>query len=331
MSGSSRPVVGIDVGKEMLDVSAFGQGTTRSPQKRIRRERGELIKLAKELKGAAVECVLLEASGGYERLVLDTLYVAGVPVALVQPSRVRDYARAIGRRAKSDAIDCRVLAEFAGAVPVLAWKPADPHLDQARELGRYRTELVDQRTADKHRLGQCIHDRMRVMVEDHIAFLDEKIRELDGEIASLIAEVPDAHQQSRRLQTVPGIGPVTAARLITELPELGQSNRRAIASLVGLAPMNDDSGTHSGQRHVGGGRREPRTALFQAANVAKQHNPVIHAFYTKLRAEGKHHLVAMVACARKLLVILDAMARNETDWRFDEPTEPAPPDSTRAP
>lgn len=316
MTGSVR-VVGIDVGKQTLDISAFGEGETASPRQSIQREQRELLDLAKRCQKAEITLVLMEASGGYEKLVLDTLHVAGVPVALVQPSRVRDYARAIGRRAKTDAIDCEVIAQFGAAVPIPAWKPPDRHLDEARELGRYRNELVAQRTADKQRLKQCSNERARIIVEDVIAFLDGKIAELDREIVSLIAEVAEAQTLSQRLQTVPGVGPVTAARLVTELPELGKSNRRAIAALVGLAPMNDDSGQRTGQRHIAGGRRAPRTALFQAANSAKQSNPVIRALYTKLRAAGKHHLVAMVACARRLLVILDAMARHATDWTLD--------------
>lgn len=321
MTGSKR-VVGIDVSKDTLDVSAFGEGPTASPQKTIRRERGALLEFAKLCGKAGVELVVMEASGGYEKLVLEVLHVAGVQVALVQPSRVRDYARAIGRRAKTDAIDCEVLAGFGAKVEIPVWRPPDPRLDEARELGRYRDELVQQRTADKLRLKQCSHERARIIIEDLIAVFDEKVAELDREIASLIAEVDQAQLVSERLQTVPGVGPVTAARLVTELPELGHADRRAIASLVGLAPMNDDSGRHSGQRHIVAGRREARTALFQAANSAKLHNPVIRAFYAKLRAQGKHHLVAMIACARKLLIILNAMVHRASDWAPASATEP---------
>jgi transposase len=266
----------------------------------------------------------MEASGGYEALVRDTLHVGGIPVAVVQPARVRHFARASGRRAKTDAIDCQIIAQYGVTFELVGWKPADPRLDQARELGRYRDELVDMRTADKLRLKQCAHECARISIEDHIAFLDRKVTELDREIASLIAEVDDARAVASRLRTVPGVGAITAARLVTELPELGKTNRREIASLAGLAPMNDDSGRHAGARHVGGGRREIRTALFQAANSAKIFNPVIRSFYAKLRAEGKHHLVAMVACARKLLVILNALVRSERDWVSDAATRPSP-------
>lgn len=313
MMASTR-VVGIDVGKDMLDISAFGEGATASPRTSIRRERDALLKVIDRCRSAGVELVVMEASGGYESLVRDTIHAGGIPVAIAQPSRVRDFARAIGRRAKTDAIDCQVIAQFGATVELTLWKPADPRLEEARELGRYRDELVQVRTADKLRLKQCAHECARIVIDDHIAFLDGKVAELDREIARLIAEVDDARTIAQKLRTVPGVGAVTAARLITELPELGKANRREIASLVGLAPMNDDSGHHAGPRHIMGGRREIRTALFQAANSAKIFNPVIRSFYAKLRAAGKHHLVAMVACARKLLVLLNAIVRSDRDW-----------------
>lgn len=313
MSGSQQ-VVGIDVGKETLDISAFGDGTTASPRRTIPRSRDALQEVAELLKRCGVKLAVMEASGGYERLVLETLHIAGIPVALVEPIRIREYARALGRRAKTDAIDCQVIAKFGTDVALPIWQPADSRLDQARELGRYRDDLVAHRTSDKLRLKQCRHERARIAIEDHIDFLNDKIRELDREIASLIAEVDAAYAISKRLQTVPGVGPITAARLVTELPELGTSDRRVIAALVGLAPMNDDSGQRTGSRHIAGGRRAPRTALFQAANTAIHHNAIIRDFYAKLRAQGKEHKVAIIACARKLLVILDAMVRHATDW-----------------
>lgn len=313
MTGS-RCVVGIDVGKETIDVSAFGSGKAAHPQRSMNRGKRELESLARDCKRAAVDLVIMEASGGYEKLILETLHKAKVAVTLVQPSRVRDYAKAIGKRAKTDAIDCRVIAEFGAKVEVPEWKPMDVNLDQARELGRYRNDLIKQRTAEKNRLKQCFHPRTHVLIADHIKFLSKAIKDLDQEIASLIAVVPGARETSERLQTAPGVGPVSAATLVTELPELGTGGRRAITAMVGLAPMNDDSGKHKGQRVIAGGRREPRTALYQAANVAKRHNPAIKAFYATLRSRGKSHKQALVACARKLLVILDAMVRHKTDW-----------------
>lgn len=322
----SMRVVGIDVGKAKLDISAFGSGKGSHLQRSIERDVASLKRVAKECLRAKVDLVVMEASGGYERLALETLHAEGVKVALVQPSRVRDYAKAIGKRAKTDAIDCEVIARFGAAVSLQRWEPPSPALEQARQLGRHRDDLVAQRTAEKQRLEQTSNPRTCELIQEHIAFLAGHIRRIETEIASLIASVPEAQEKCARLMTVPGVGPVTASRMLTELPELGTLNRRAISALVGLAPINDDSGTYRGQRHIAGGRREARTSLFQAANVAKTHNPVIRAFYARLRANGKHHLVATVACARKLLTILDAMMRNKTDWappKADEPTVPA--------
>ncbi len=315
MEGSKR-VVGIDVGKEMIDVSAFAGDDDKSyKQRTLKRDEGTLTKLAKELKRAAVDLVVMEASGGYESLVLETLHASGLSVALVQPARVRSYAKAIGQRAKTDAIDCEVIAKFGAAVAPEPWKPLDPQLAQARELSRYRDGLVAQRTAEKVRLMQCRDERLKVLIEEHIAFVSTQVKRLDGEISMLIKSVKTAKEAYQRLETVPGVGPVIAAKLITELPELGTLNRRQITALAGLAPMNHDSGTHRGQRRIAPGRREVRVALFQAANVAKQHNPIIKLFYAKLRSKGKPHLVAMIACARKLVVILDAMMRQGVNWQ----------------
>ena len=309
-----KRVVGIDVGKENLDVSAFGEGRTARAQGTIERNKGAIEKLAKSCKAAQVELAVMEASGGYEKLVLRVMHKTGVPLALVQPARVRAYAKAIGRLAKTDALDCRLIAQFGASVEVAPWQPADPHMEQAQELSRYRDALVKQRTTEKQRLQVCEDALMQTMLRAHITFLNAQINQLEETIEEHVAQVSEARERSRRMQTVPGVGPVTTARLLTELPELGLLNRRSIAALVGLAPMNHDSGKYRGERHVIGGRREPREALFMAANVARQHNPVLMAFYKRLRDKGKPHLVAVVACARKLLVILDAMIRHKTDW-----------------
>lgn len=255
----------------------------------------------------------MEASGGYERLVLEILYAAGVQVALVQPLRVRSYAKAMGRKAKTDAIDATVIADFATTIELEPWKPVDKHLDEARELMRLRSELVRMSTILKNRLLSptlsVARDGLNAVLEEHrrqIALIEAQVAQrLSPSAQGVIVE---------RLQTVPGVGPVTASVLVTELPELGTLDRRHIASLVGLAPMNNDSGRHRGRRVTQGGRTHARTALYQAANVAKTHNPVLREFYARLRSKGKPHLVAMIACARKLLVILDAMVRHQRDW-----------------
>lgn len=303
-------VVGVDVGKESIEVSRFG-GAERT--RTVVRSVEELTKLAEELKTAEVGRVVMEASGGYEQIVLKTLHVAGIEVALAQPHRVRAYAKAIGRRAKTDSIDAEVIAAFGGGVELRAWQPADKQLQEARELVRVRDDLVRMATTLKNLAqGPSVSAAEDALVEV-LAAHTKAIKELQQRITGLLT----ASAQSdvfERLQTVPGVGPVIASVLTTELPELGKLDRRATSALAGVAPMNYDSGQYNGQRHIHGGRAHIRTALFQAANVAKQHNPIIKPFYAKLRARGKPHRVALIACARKLLVILNAMIRHGKDW-----------------
>jgi transposase len=307
-----KTVVGIDIGKDTVEVSQFG---TSSATRSLPRTVDALTTLAEELHAADVALVAMEASGGYERLVLETLHVAGLEVALVQPQRVRAYAKAIGRRAKTDAIDAEVIAAFAAAIELAAWKPNSKELEAARELMRLRDELVRMSTALKNRLRAPTVSAAREGLEEVLAAHQKQIQRIQKQVTELL-ESTERREVLARLQTVPGVGPIVASTLVTELPELGTLERRAIAALVGLAPMNHDSGKHRGKRYIAGGRVHVRTALFQAANVAKQHNPIIKAFYSRLRANGKTHLVAMIASARKLLVILDTMVRHHRDWQL---------------
>lgn len=302
-------VVGVDVGKECIEVSRFGGAeTTRT----VGRSVDELTQFAAELKNSGVARVVMEASGGYEQLVLKTLHVAGLEVMLAQPHRVRAYAKAIGRKAKTDAIDAEVIAAFGANVELHAWHPTDKRLEEARELVRIRDDLVRITTTLKNLAqGPSISAATSTLAEV-IASHAKAIKDLHQRITTLI--IASERATFERLQTVPGVGPVIASVLITEFPELAQLDRRAASALAGVAPMNRDSGHYSGPRHIHGGRVHVRTALYQAAHVAKQHNPVIKAFYANLRARGKPHNVALIACARKLLVILNAMLRQGKDW-----------------
>ena len=306
-------IVGIDVGKVWADVSSWGCAIVH-PRQRVRREREALLQLARKLKEGQVELVVMEASGGYERLILETLYAAGIEVALVSPERVRHGIRAEGRRAKTDALDCEAIAAFATKYSVARWRPMAPELEQAKLLGRYRDDLVGIRTAEKNRLQGHINEILEAHIRAHIAMLNNQIRRIETQMKKLLGSVSETNAKVERLMTVPGVGIITAARIVVELPEIGKLNRRKIAALVGLAPMNRDSGQHRGQRSCVGGRRAPRTSLYQAAHTATMFNDVFKAFYVRLRAHGKPHNVALIACARKLLVTLDAMIRSGTDW-----------------
>ncbi len=311
-----KHVVGIDVGKDTVEVSQFGsEGGTRT----VDRNPEALLALADALKAARVTRVAMEASGGYERLVLETCHAAGLGVALVQPLRVRAFAKALGKRAKTDAIDAEIIAAFATTVELEPWSPLDDHLAKARELMRVRDEFVHMSTALKNRQRAPTVSDAREHLDDAVAYFQKQIRQIQKKVIELL-EATSHRDRLERLQTVPGVGPVVASVLVTELPELGKLERRALASLVGLSPMNDDSGQHRGRRRIGGGRVHVRTALYQATNTAKTYNPVIKAFYARLRAHGKPHLVAMIASARKLLTILDAMIRNGRDWTVADPS-----------
>lgn len=316
-------VVGIDVGMESLEVSRFGVvDTTRTVERSVE----ELTKLATELKSAKVARVVMEASGGYEQIVLKTLHVAGIEVALAQPNRVRSYAKAIGRRAKTDAIDAEVIAAFGAGIELPAWEPADQGLEEARELVRVRDDIVRAATMFKNLAQSPTVSAAKDTLAEILGVHAKAIKELQRRINELLSASTQGGT-FERLQTVPGVGPVIASVLTTELPELGKLDRRAASALAGVAPMNHDSGRFSGQRRIHGGRGRVRTALFQAAHVARRHNPVIKLFYARLRAAGKPHRVALIACARKLVCILNAMIRYGKDWEASTNTATSP-DST---
>lgn len=307
-------VAGIDVGKDTLVVCALGIDGEGRESITIERTRLGLQVLVKWLAERNVKRVAMEASGGYEQFVLARLYAAGLEAILVEPGRIRSHAESLGRRAKTDAIDAEVIADFTFKNKLVAWKPLAPDLEHARALSRYRDDLVRERIAEKNRLEHAEDRRLETLIRHHLRALARLISKVEGQVKVALAKLPAIQEKVDRLQTVPGIGPIIAARLVTDLPELGTLNRKAIAALVGLAPINKDSGKRKGKRVVRGGRRPVRTALFQAATVARQHNPVIKQQYAKLRAKGKEHLVANIACAHKLLTIVDAMIRHGTDW-----------------
>ncbi len=306
-------VVGIDVAKAELVVSEGATGpcwTSGNDEAGVR-------ELTRRLSAAAPELIVLEATGGYELLCVTALVAAGMPVVVVNPRQVRDFAKATGQLAKTDRIDARLLALFGERVrPAIRALPDE----QARDLEALvtrRRQLLEMRHAEHNRLSQ-VSGRAKKPVRDslkkHIAYLDRELAITDTELGTMIRESPVWRERDDLLQSVPGIGPVVARTLLAELPELGQLNRRAIAKLVGVAPLNCDSGTWRGQRVVHGGRATVRAALYMAALVAARRNPVITAFYQRLVAAGKPKKLALVACMRKLLTILNDMLRTGRPW-----------------
>jgi transposase len=305
----TKAVVGIDVGKAKLDVGISGQ-------KRVREWANDEVgrkALSEWVSEQEVQLVVVEASGGYEAAIVSELEERGQAVALVNPTRVRAFARAEGLLAKTDKIDARLIARFG-----VKMKPEpQARRDQAQlELNQWvtrRRQLVYMLTAEKNRL-QTAPDAIGANIVRHIDWMQAEIESLEQQINQAIADNPVWRETARRIETVPGVGSITASTLLADLPELGQLNRQKIAALVGVAPFNHDSGKKRGKRRIFGGRNSVRSVLYMATLSGIRHNPVIKSFYHRLLAKGKVKKVALTACMRKLLVILNTMVKSGQDW-----------------
>jgi transposase len=307
---STSCYVGIDVAKATLDVA---QVPADRPAWSLPNDAAGIATLVDQLRSLVPTLIVLEATGGYETAVVAALALAGLPVAVVNPRQVRDFARALGILAKTDALDAGVLARFAERVrPTPRPLPSDAQADLLALVAR-RRQLVDMRTAELNRVAVA-RPALRAGVREHITWLDRRIKDTDREITRLIEASPLWRTRDQLLQSTPGVGPQTSARLLVSLPELGQLSGRQIAALVGVAPLNRDSGTRHGPRTTWGGRAPVRATLYMATLVATRHNPSIRAFYQRLRAAGKPPKVALVAAMRKLLTILNAMLKHESPW-----------------
>lgn len=303
--------IGIDVSKARLDVDFSDE----RPAFSVDNDPAGRAQTVQAFAKAGASRIVVEATGGYERLLVAELAAVGLPVVLVNPRQVRDFARATGRLAKTDAIDAKVLALFAVAIqPPL--RPLDDAETQAfAELLARRRQLIQMRGGEANRLAQARDRRVRKSIEKVLALLDRQIDSLDDEIDQQVQHSPIWKEKEQLLISVTGVGPTTARTLLAELPELGQANRQEIAALVGLAPFNRDSGQTRGQRTIAGGRASVRSVLYMATLSATMRNPVIRAHYQHLLARGKRKKVALVACMRKLLTILNAMLRKKQPWR----------------
>lgn len=300
---------GIDVSKAWLDVAIW---PTREAT-RVSRDAAGIAALIAWLTGHAVIRVGLEASGSYDREVTDGLQAAGFEVAQLNPLRVRRFAEAKGRLAKNDTADARTIAQFTAMMVEDVPPQRRRDLDALAEVLTYRRQLQGWSTDCTNQLEHLRDPAWRKKIQQKKAGFERELKQVDRKLADLIAKHDGWSALARRLRTVPGIGPVVSATLIALLPELGVLSRRAIASLVGLAPFDRDSGSHQGERHIWGGRQHVRDALYMAALSARTHNPIIAAFAERLK--GKEPKVILTACMRKLLVILNAMLRDGTDWR----------------
>jgi transposase len=306
----TKPYVGIDVAKATLDVAIGSDGEL----VQVENNEAGIARLVEQLGAVAPTLVVLEATGGYECVVAGAIAGRGMAVAVVNPRQVRDFAKATGVLAKTDRIDARVLARFAEAVRP---EPRPLPTAEAKELEEYlsrRRQLVDMLTMEKNRLAAAATERLKKSLRKHIDWLEEALRRANDDIDTAIRNSPVWREQEDLLRSVPGIGPVSARTMLAELPELGRLNRKKIAALVGVAPLNRDSGTLQGTRTCWGGRARVRQVLYMAAISAVRCNPVVRQTYASLRDRGKKHKVALVACMRKLLTILTAMVRDHRRW-----------------
>jgi transposase len=302
--------VGIDVSKERLDVCSLPDGGTFS----VANDRAGIDELlARLLEGVRPELVVLEATGKYERPADVAVAAAGIAVAVVNPRQARDFAKAAGRLAKTDRIDAEVLARFAGAVGPRPSVLPDEEARVLQDILLRRRQLLEMMVAEKNRL-QMASEAVARRIAAHVRWLEKELCRVDRELDEAVRESETWRANEELLRSVPGVGPVLARTLLAELPELGTLPRRRLCALVGVAPFNRDSGTFRGKRQVWGGRAPVRAALYMGALVATRHNPVIREFYERLLAAGKPKKVALVACMRKLLSILNAVMRDRVPW-----------------
>jgi transposase len=308
--------VGIDVSKATLDVALRPSGEHwGSPN-----DEPGIAELVGRLRPLGPQLIVLEATGGLERLVVAALALAELPVAVVNPRQVRDFAKATGQLAKTDALDAAALAHFAEAIRPTPRPLPDEASQALAALVERRQQVVGMLTAEKNRVRQAL-PAVRAKVAAHISWLEQAIEELDGELDRTLRASPLWRERDQLLRSVPGVGPTVSLTLLAHLPELGHGSAKHVATLVGLAPLNRDSGSWRGTRAIWGGRRRVRAALYMAALVGARHNPALRRFYEGLLARGKPKKVALTACMHKLLTILHAVLRDRTPW---QPTLLAP-------
>lgn len=311
MVGTEKELVfvGIDVNKAQLDIGVRPSGERWQMENNLEGI-GELVK---KLSPLAPSLIVLEATGGFEMPAAATLASGGLPVTVINPRQVRDFAKSLGRLAKTDKIDAEILARFGEAIRPEPRPLPDDQAQQLQAVLVRRRQIIEMIVAEKNRIRSA-HKRIIAGLMEHIAWLEKCLDELDKELHDFIKNSPIWREKDDLLRSVPGVGPVLATTLLAELPELGLLNRKQIAALVGVAPYNCDSGKMHGKRAIWGGRASIRAVLYMAALSAKRFNPVIRVFYDRLLQAGKKPKVALTACMRKLLTILNAMVHNNQHW-----------------
>jgi transposase len=304
-------IVGIDVSKDRLDVAVRPSGEAFV----VERNAAGLERLAARLKELLPQIVALEATGGFETVAAATLAAAGLPVIIVNPAQIRSFAKAIGQRAKTDPIDAAVIAHFAEATKPEPRSLPDEATRLLSDLVARRRQIIEMIGAERQRERRVTVLRLKKSIVRLLKALEKELTTVDTDIDEAVRGSPAWREKENLLASVPGIGPTIARTLMAELPELGQLGRKEIAALGGLAPFTRQSGQWRGRSFIGGGRPIVRSAVFMGAMVAKQHNPVLKAFFDRLVAAGKPKMVALIAVARKLLTILNAILRDNRPWQ----------------
>jgi len=317
-SGRTTSYVGIDISKATLDVAVLPTGehfVVSNDEAGIEELLGKLAEVSDAL-------VILEASGGFERPVAAALAASGVALFVVDPRQARDFAKATGQLAKTDRLDAFVLAHFAQAIRPAPRAIPDAEAREFQEILARRRQIIQMMSAEKNRLGASTSKAVCGRIEAHIRWLEKELSRTDRDLDETIENSPTLQENEALLRSVPGVGRVLCRTLLAELPELGSLSPRELSALVGVAPLNRDSGTLRGRRTVWGGRARVREALYMGALIASRFNPAIEEFYERLVEAGKPKKVALVACMRKLLIILNALMRERTPWRCPHALNP---------
>jgi transposase len=304
--------VGIDVSKDRLDVAVRPGGELFA----VTRNASGVDRLIERMRALAPGIIALEATGGFETVVAASLAAAALPVVVVNPAQIRAFAKALGQRAKTDPIDAAVIAHFAEATKPQPRPLADEATQLLADLVARRRQIIEMIGAERQRETRITVSRLRKSIRRVIGMLEKELAELDGEIDHSVRGSPAWCEKEDLLASVPGVGPIISRTLIADLPELGTLSRKQIAALAGLAPFTRQSGQWKGRSFIGGGRKSVRTALFMGAMVAMRHNPALRAFFDRLTKAGKPKMVAIIAVARKLLTILNAIVRDKRPWQI---------------
>lgn len=312
--------VGIDISKATLDVYLRPLGKAFQ----VANKETAISGLIEELQTYSLNLIVLEATGGLETELLIQLQAAQLPVALINPRQGRDFAKATGKLAKTDAIDAQILAHFGEALKPQVLAIESDSARQLKELISRRRQVVEIQTAEKNRRDRA-RGKALADIEQHLEYLEQSLKKLNQEIEELTQSNQEWIDKVNLLKTIPGIGQVISTTLVSYLPELGQLTAKQISRLVGVAPINHDSGQHKGKRMINGGRAPVRASLYMGAVVAIRHNPIIKDFYERLLLRGKPKKLAITACVRKMLVILNAMVRDQKPWQVSEDLQPTSP------